>query len=102
MWLILGVVSTIYFIHQVFNSILPHYFLVPPQKWKDTILKVLNYDKPIYLKVSHKRSSFRRRLALASEIPSFYTNFINNKLKISPQDVDNKDDYAGDEEKRYQ
>lgn len=100
MWFILGVLLVIYFIHQVFNSILPHYFLVPSQKWQDSILKVVNYEKPIYLKVSHKRSSFRRRLVLASEIPSFYTNFINNKLKISSQDIANKDEFMQEMRRR--
>ncbi|KAI5968115.1 ALG11 [Candida margitis] len=100
MWLILGILFGIYFIHQVFNSILPHYFLIPSQKWQDRILKVVNYEKPIYLKVSHKRSSFRRRLVLASGTPSFYTNFVNNKLKISPNDVANKDEFVQEMRRR--
>ncbi|KAI5963157.1 ALG11 [Candida pseudojiufengensis] len=100
MWLILGVLITIYFIHQVFNNILPHYFLVPSQKWRDKILKVINYDKPIYLKIGWKRSSFRRRLILASENPSFYTNYLNNKLKIYPGDITNKDKFIEETRRR--
>ncbi|KAI5959259.1 ALG11 [Candida theae] len=100
MWVILGVLAAIYLTHQLFTSILPHHFLVPPQKWQNSILKVINYEKPIYLQVSHKRSSYRRRLVLASAIPSFYTNFINNKLKIAPQDNANKDAFMQEMRRR--
>lgn len=82
----------------------PRFFIVPPHDWKDKILKVLKYPKPIYLKVGIKRSSFRRRLILASSQPSFYTNFVNNKLKISPEDYDddfvNKMSYRAAEDAR--
>lgn len=70
---------------------LPRFFLVPTQNWQDKILHVINYPKPIYLKVGAKRSSYRRRLVTASSQPSFYTNFINNKLKILPVDAANED-----------
>ncbi|KAK6466053.1 protein required for asparagine-linked oligosaccharide assembly [Scheffersomyces coipomensis] len=78
-----------YIIYQAITNALPHHFLVPSQHWKDKIIKVINHDKPIYLQVGSKRSSFRRRLILASIQPSFYTNFINNKIKIQPQDCQN-------------
>lgn len=70
---------------------LPKFFLVPSQQWTNKIRQVLDYPKPIYLRVGWKRSSFRRRLILASENPSFYNNYNNNKLKISREDIDIKD-----------
>lgn len=68
---------------------LPRFFLVPGHDWKDKIAAVVNHPKPIYLKIGTKRSAYRRRLVAASVQPSFYTNFVNNKLKINrtePQD----------------
>ncbi|CAI5760522.1 unnamed protein product [Candida verbasci] len=76
--------------YQSINTLIPHYLLIPSQDWKQKISKVIEYPKPIYLKVGHKRSSFRRRLILASKCPSFYNNYTNNKLKIYP------DDYTAD------
>lgn len=83
----------IYALYLVIILALPRFFLVPATLWQDKILKVINYPKPIYLNVGHKRSSFRRRLITASVQPSFYTNFVNNKLKIQPTDSENKDDF---------
>lgn len=82
-----------YVIYQVVTQALPRFFLVPPQLWQDKILKVINYPKPIYLKVGVKRSSFRRRLITASAHPSFYSNFHDNKLQLHPTDRENKDDF---------
>ncbi|KAK6203294.1 protein required for asparagine-linked oligosaccharide assembly [Scheffersomyces amazonensis] len=90
MYLILVVLVLVYLVYLVITTALPHHFLIPSQHWKDKILKVLNHPTPIYLKVGSKRSSFRRRLVLASVQPSFYTNFINNKLKIQPEDSKNE------------
>ena len=69
---------------------LPRLFLVPPHNWKEKVEKVIDHSTPIYLKVGSKRSSYRRRLISASTQPSYYTNFVNNKLKINPVDVDKK------------
>lgn len=80
-------------LYQVITTVLPRFLLVPPQLWQDKILKVINYPKPIYLSVGAKRSSFRRRLITASVQPSFYTNYVNNKLKLQPTDAENKDDF---------
>lgn len=100
MWLILGVALAIYFLHQVVHSVLPHFFLVPPQRWQDQFLKVLNYAKPIYLTTTYKRSSVRRRLILASFVPSYYTNYRNNKLKIAPRDVEAKEEFMRETRRR--
>ncbi|KAI5956941.1 ALG11 [Candida jiufengensis] len=100
MWVLLGIITVIYLTYQTFNSILPNYFLVPPRNWKDKLLKVINYNKPIYLKIGYKRSSYRRRLLLASENPSFYTNYINNKLKINPKDIQNKNKFMEETRRR--
>lgn len=78
----------IYVIYQAILTALPRLFLVPPLEWQETIQKVIDHPKPIYLKTGWKRSSYRRRLVTASEQPSFYTNFLNNKLKLLPQDSD--------------
>lgn len=82
-----------YIVYKVIVVALPRFFLVPSDQWQDKILKVINHPKPIYLAVGAKRSSFRRRLITASVQPSFYTNFVNNKLKIQPTDAENKDDF---------
>lgn len=82
----------LYVIHQIATRALPHFFLVPPHLWQKKILSVIEYPKPIYLKVGRKRSSYRRRLITASVQPSFYTNFVNNKLKIHPTDRENEND----------
>lgn len=74
--------------------------LVPSQSWKEKITKVINYPKPIYLEVGSKRSSYRRRLVLASKNPSFYTNFRNNKLKISSDDSKNDKDFLNEMRRR--
>ncbi|GEQ71482.1 hypothetical protein JCM33374_g5166 [Metschnikowia sp. JCM 33374] len=79
-------------LYQVITSGLPRFFLVPTSNWADKILHVINHPKPIYLKVGWKRSSYRRRLITASAKPSFYTNFVNNKLKILPEDAANKNE----------
>ncbi|CAK7904249.1 GDP-Man:Man(3)GlcNAc(2)-PP-Dol alpha-1,2-mannosyltransferase [[Candida] anglica] len=73
------------------TSALPRLFLVPPHDWRDKIKKVIEHPKPIYLKVGSKRSAYRRRLVLASDAPAYYTNFVNNKLKISPDDAKSSD-----------
>lgn len=79
---------------------LPHHFLVPTQNWRDKIQKVLDHPTPIYLKVGTKKSSFRRRLILASCQPSFYTNFVNNKLKVQEDDRKNEGNTFVNEMKR--
>lgn len=76
--------------YQVCTRALPRFFLVPTHNWKDKIQSTIDYPKPIYLKVGAKRSSFRRRLVAASEQPSYYTNFTNNKLKLQPHDALNE------------
>lgn len=75
------------------TSVLPRQFLIPPQNWRDRIQKVVDHPKPIYLQTGSKRGSFRRRLILASCQPSFYTNFVNNKVKLQPQDSANENDH---------
>lgn len=82
----------VYFLYQAILSALPRLFLVPPDGWQAKIKRVIDYPKPIYLKVGMKRSSFRRRLVTASAQPSFYTNFTNNKLKLLPEDSANVND----------
>lgn len=82
----------IYVVYLLLTKAFPHYFLVPPLLWQDKILAVINHPKPIYLKVGSKRSAYRRRLITASCQPSFYTNFVNNKLKIHPTDCENEND----------
>ncbi|OBA21870.1 GDP-Man:Man(3)GlcNAc(2)-PP-Dol alpha-1,2-mannosyltransferase [Metschnikowia bicuspidata var. bicuspidata NRRL YB-4993] len=74
-------------LYQIAVLALPRFFLVPTHKWQDKILHVIRYPKPIYLNVGVKRSSYRRRLVTASAQPSFYTNFVNDKLKILPEDA---------------
>lgn len=81
-----------YLAYQVVIKALPRFFLVPSELWQDKIRKVLNHPKPIYLSVGLKRSSYRRRLVTASVQPSYYTNFLNNKLKINPLDRDREND----------
>lgn len=78
-----------YILHQAVAVALPRLFLVPPHDWKEKIKKVMHHPKDIYLKVGNKRLCYRRRLVLASAQPSFYTNYVNNKLKILPQDKQN-------------
>lgn len=80
-----------YLLYQVIVVVLPQYFLVPPHNWKEKILKVLHSEKPIYLVIGTKLSSYRKRLVLASSNPSFYTNFAGNtgKLRLSPEDFEN-------------
>lgn len=90
---LLGPAVLVYVIYQIVTQALPRFFLVPPQHWQDKILKVINHPKPIYLKVGAKRSSFRRRLITASVQPSFYTNFLSNKLQLHPKDTENKDGF---------
>ncbi|QBM91085.1 alpha-1,2-mannosyltransferase [Metschnikowia aff. pulcherrima] len=79
-------------LYQAITLGLPRFFLVPTHNWKNKILKVVKHTKPIYLKVGTKRLSFRRRLITASVQPSFYTNFVNNKLKLQPEDAANEND----------
>lgn len=94
MWQYLFVaVFLFYFFNQVLSNALTKYFYVPSQHWQDKVKNVMDYPKPIYLKVGHKLSSYRRRLVLASAHPSYYNNFNNNKIKIHPEDCENKDDY---------
>lgn len=86
----LGVVAVVaYVLYQGLYVALPRFLLVPPQDWKEKIQKVMDHPKSVYLKVGHKRLSYRRRLVLASSQPSFYTNYVNNKLKVLPQDKQN-------------
>ena len=86
MFVVLAVLGALYGLYSTLTSTLPHHFVIPPRNWKQKITDVLDYPKPIYLKVGTKRSSFRRRLILASCQPSYYTNFVNNKLKINPNE----------------
>lgn len=98
---LLVIFAVLYGIYQVLVSVLPRLFLVPPQNWRTKIQKVIDYSKPIYLSVGNKRSAFRRRLILASAKPSFYTNFVNNKIKIEPtKDWKNEDNEFMDAMKR--
>ena len=87
MFLIIAVLVVVFVVYKSFTSVLPHYFVVPHQNWRERIAKVIKHDKPIYLNVGYKRSSYRRRLILASIQPSFYTNFRNNKIKLQPEDA---------------
>lgn len=84
-------IGLVFGINKGLTKVLPHHFYVPPQDWRQKIDYVLNYPKPIYLKVGKKGASIRRRLILASRQPSYYTNYINNKVKINPNE--DKDDF---------
>lgn len=86
-------VVALYALYLVFTQAVARFLLVPSQHWQDKIRAVLDHDKNIYLKAGAKRSSFRRRLVAASSQPSFYTNFVNNKLKVLPADKDNADEF---------
>lgn len=92
-YLVIAPAILAYVIYQIVTKALPRFFLVPPQLWQDKILKVINYPKPIYLNVGAKRSSFRRRLITASAQPSYYSNFLDNKVLLLPTDRENKDDF---------
>ena len=84
---LLGFVAVVaYILYQAIGVALPRFLLVPPHDWKEKIQKVMNHPMAIYLKVGNKRLCYRRRLILASAQPSFYTNYVNNKLKILPED----------------
>lgn len=89
--LVLAPVVFLYLLYKVVTTVLPRFFLVPPQNWREKIQKVIDYPKPIYLAAGAKRSSYRRRLITASCQPSYYTNFVNNKLKLQPTDSENAD-----------
>lgn len=89
---LIGIIGIIIFGSlQVISTVLPRLLLVPSQGWREKISKKIEHPMASYLKVGHKRSSFRRRLVLASTKPSFYTNFVNNKIKIAPADMRNAD-----------
>lgn len=90
MYLIIAVLVIVGVTYSLFTKVLPQFFYVPPHNWKEKIEKVINYAKPIYLQVGWKRSSYRRRLILASVQPLFYTNYINNKVKIQAEDSSNE------------
>ncbi|KAK6458144.1 protein required for asparagine-linked oligosaccharide assembly [Scheffersomyces xylosifermentans] len=96
---VIVLVAVVVFTYQFFTTILPRHFIVPGQNWREKIIKVIEYPKPIYLNVGLKRSSYRRRLILASCQPSFYTNFLNNKIKIQPEDAKNKNNEFFDQMK---
>lgn len=89
MWILLFVAVALYILYLAVSTVLPRFLLVPPHDWKDKIIKVMQHSTPIYLKVGHKRLSYRRRLVLASCQPSYYTNYVNNKLKVLPEDLQN-------------
>ncbi|CUM52237.1 GDP-Man:Man(3)GlcNAc(2)-PP-Dol alpha-1,2-mannosyltransferase [Debaryomyces fabryi] len=89
---VVGVIGFVAFgILQVVSTVLPRLLLVPSQNWQDKIKKEIEQSMTRYLKVGNKRSSFRRRLVLASKQPSFYNNFVNNKIKFAPVDLRNDD-----------
>lgn len=98
--LLVALAVCVYLVFQLTTTILPRQFLVPPHNWRDKILKVINYPKPIYLATGTKRSAYRRRLVLASCQPSFYTNYVNNKIKVQPQDALNTNNDFIDQMKR--
>lgn len=79
-------IGLVFGVSKALTKVLPQHFYVPPQDWRQKIDKVINHEKPIYLKVGYKRSSYRRRLILASSQPSYYTNYVNNKVKINPSE----------------
>lgn len=83
--------AAVYAVAQVFKTVLPRLFLVPPHNWREKIWTVIADPRREYLQVGSKRSSFRRRLVLASEHPSFYTNFGGNRVKIGPLDSAGED-----------
>lgn len=95
-YLLLVLAVLVYVVHQVITNALPRFFLVPSQHWQDKVQKVMDFSKPIYLKVGYKRSSYRRRLITSSKYPEYYNNFNNNKLKIHPDDCKNEDGYFTD------
>lgn len=87
---VIGVIACVaYGILQVVSTVLPRLLLVPSQNWQDKIKKEIEQPMVRYLKVGNKRSSYRRRLVLASKQPSFYTNFVNNKIKVALVDLQN-------------
>lgn len=83
----------LYILYKFITEGLPRFFLVPSQHWQDKIQKVITHEKPIYLLVGSKRLSFRRRLITASSQPSYYTNYVNNKIKIHPTDSANENEF---------
>lgn len=87
------VVGVAYAIYLSILLALPRFFFVPPQEWRELIEKVLDFPKPIYLKAGWKRLAYRRRLILALKQPAYYTNYLNNRLKIFPGDKEDKHDF---------
>lgn len=85
---ILAVLTAIYLVYYALRNATPKLFLVPPSEWKEKLLKVINYPRPVFLKVSlMKRSSYRRRIIAGSRNPSYYTNFENDKIRLYEDDI---------------
>lgn len=84
----------LYLFYRLGSAALARFLLVPTHDWKERILKVINFDKPIYLNVGSKRSAFRRRLICASHQPAFYTNYTSNKVRVSPLDAERNSDFV--------
>lgn len=93
-YILLGLVVLTYFFYQVVIVAVPRFLLVPPHDWKTKIQEVLDHEKSVYLKVNAKRGCYRRRFVLASVAPWKYTNFLNNKVKIVPEDKDDSENFV--------
>lgn len=86
--IVLTVLTVVYLVYYTLKNAAPKLFLVPPTDWKEKLLKVINYPKPVSLKVSlMKRSSYRRRIIGGSNNPSYYTNFENDKIRLYEDDI---------------
>lgn len=91
---VIGIIGLVIFVVlKVITSVLPRLLLVPSQNWRDKIKRKIERPMTSFLDVGNKRSSYRRRLILASKKPSFYTNFVNNKIKLAPVDHQNEDGF---------
>lgn len=86
----IGFLIVLQLIYQLFKGLFGKFFFVPTNNWREKIRHVIEYPTPIYMNVGIKRSGFRRRLITASKNPSYYTNFLNNKIKIFPEDAKNE------------
>lgn len=73
------------------RTVLQRFLVVPPARWRGKLQTVLSHEKNVYLSTGAKRLAYRRRLILASQEPSFYNNYTNNKVKIAPIDKANGD-----------
>ncbi|KAG7663001.1 ALG11 [[Candida] subhashii] len=80
MWLIISVILVVLIIRQLISRIIPKFLLVSHKNLTD---QINNND---ISNIKHRKSSTRRQLILTSENPSYYTNYLSNKITINPND----------------